>query len=142
VHGEVQGLRFSKRGKQNVVDTIDASAYRGQPGNVIRIAAHDDFEVRDVTVTLESGRTRIETGLATRQPDDSWSYAATKSARGPITIEAVARDWRDHQDAKSGTVDLATGPVPADSPRGRLVERIPAPRNAAAPIFCRTARPG
>jgi orotate phosphoribosyltransferase len=107
-----------------VVDAIDSSAYRGALGQVIRIRAHDDFEVRDVTVTIRTGDTPIESGLGIRQLDESWHYTSTATAIGTVTIEATARDWPDHKASKTIKADLTAAPVADDSPRSHLVQQI------------------
>lgn len=62
-----------------VVSLIDTSAYRGNVGDTIAIAASDDFKVRSVLVAITDGKGRtIEQGEAmpSEGMPDSWRYTA------------------------------------------------------------------
>ncbi|GET33183.1 hypothetical protein PbJCM13498_20460 [Prolixibacter bellariivorans] len=61
------------------IDEVDVSNYTGQPGSFIRIRAVDDFNIAEVTVTIQNGdSSEVESGAA--QPEDGmiwWRYTAT-----------------------------------------------------------------
>ncbi|MDR0845737.1 MAG: hypothetical protein LBN71_11005 [Tannerella sp.] len=61
------------------IETIDLSAYHGQPGDVIRIIVTDDFAVKEVKVVIfNPDGTLVEEGYA--QPELTgyeWTYTAT-----------------------------------------------------------------
>lgn len=61
------------------IDEIDVSNYTGQPGSFIRIRAVDDFNVAEVTVTIQSGDgSEVESGAAQSSIGDIWwHYTAT-----------------------------------------------------------------
>jgi hypothetical protein len=62
------------------IHNIDVSGYHGQPGDSIVILAHDDFKVKEVTVTItKADGTLVEEGYATPDPTGyRWTYAATE----------------------------------------------------------------
>jgi hypothetical protein len=78
------------------IDVIDLSAYRGEPGDVIRIEVTDDFAVKEVKIVITNpDGTLVEEGLA--QPEAvgyEWTYTATarnESLEGD-RIEVFASD--------------------------------------------------
>lgn len=81
-----------------VIESINLAGYSGLPGDCILVRAHDDFEVRDVTVTirLPNGAV-VESGRAQRSADDGeLFYYATTSAPATgseVIVEAAATDW-------------------------------------------------
>ena len=111
-----------------VIDAIDLGAYSGQPGQLIRIRAHDDFEVRDVAVAIHSASgAKLESGPAVRQPDDAWHYRAMVSAglSGQVTIEVTARDWPEHATVRRVTAEVSAEPRAVETaPRAHLAARI------------------
>jgi hypothetical protein len=75
------------------VTGINVSEYQGQPGQVIRVVAVDDFQVTGVRVSLVQDGQVIEQGEAELQADGlTWHYVATKPAAGEIDVMAAARD--------------------------------------------------
>ena len=66
------------------IELIDVSAYHGQPGDVIRIEATDDFAVKEVKVVISNpDGSLVEEGLA--QPGAmtfEWIYTATAANPG------------------------------------------------------------
>lgn len=77
------------------ITALDASSYRGQAGDAIRVQATDDFGVVSVQVRLLApGGALLEAGAAAPQADGSWLYLATCSGPGiPGTVvETEARD--------------------------------------------------
>lgn len=61
------------------IDEVDLSNYTGQPGSFIRIRAVDDFNVAEVTVTIQnSDGSEVESGAAQSSIGDIWwHYTAT-----------------------------------------------------------------
>lgn len=89
--------------KTPVIREIDPSGYLGKPGDIIVIAADDDFEVIEVRVVIrDRERAVVEEGAAVRV-DRTWVYSVSKEvAAGEIvTIEATAIDRPGHAAAKS-----------------------------------------
>jgi hypothetical protein len=78
------------------IEVIDVSDYRGQPGDVIRIEATDDFAVKEVKVVITNpDGSIVEEGFA--QPGISgfeWIYTATEDNPTPAgdRIEVYASD--------------------------------------------------
>jgi hypothetical protein len=92
-----------------VVDAIDASGYHGRVGDVIKVAAFDDFEVTGVTVAVRDGEGAIlMQGTAVLQ-DGRWSYAATAAVQvgEAVTVEAVATDRPGHTGSRSVPLVIA-----------------------------------
>lgn len=85
------------------VDAIDLGAYHGRVGDLIKVAAFDDFEVTGVTVTIRDDAD----GLLMQGPavltDGRWSYAATAAIQigEAVTVEAVATDRPGHTGSRS-----------------------------------------
>ena len=77
-----------------VIDTADLSTYTGQPGDVIRISARDDFGVVAVHVTILNGSgVTVESGNAV--PDaGGWVYTATQTLTSGTNavVNVVATD--------------------------------------------------
>ena len=71
-----------------LINEIDVSHYTGQPGSYIQVRAVDDFEVKEVTVTIQnSDATEVESGAAVLQEGSIWwRYTAT------VTNESLAGD--------------------------------------------------
>lgn len=82
--------------KSPVVTAIDLSGYNKHVGDVISIAAQDDFAVTGVKVAIEdSTHTAVEQGVATFDTaSGSWKYTATMdaSAKSGLTVTATASD--------------------------------------------------
>lgn len=79
-----------------VVLGIIAQGYIGQPGNIIVVAAQDNFKVNAVTVMIRNEADElIEQGNATANPDGvTWSYIVSKhntNFRGSV-VKATAFD--------------------------------------------------
>ncbi len=79
------------------ITNIDLAAYRGYPGDVIRIQALDDFGVASVHVTLTNPDTNapIENGAAVESAPGSglWLYTVTVNVSTPnVKFDVVATD--------------------------------------------------
>jgi hypothetical protein len=77
------------------INEIDVSHYTGQPGSYIQVRAVDDFEVKEVTVSIQdSDGTVVENGAAVLQEGSSWwryvATAANESLRGDKIIIRVS----------------------------------------------------
>ena len=61
------------------IGNIDVSGYTGQPGDVIRIQASDNFMVKEVRVTIANADgSLVEEGVASSDPTGYlWTYTAT-----------------------------------------------------------------
>lgn len=92
------------------IGDVDLSGFLGNPGDVIRVVATDDFAVKDVLLVLRrlSGEL-IEQGAAVLE-EGTWSYRAqTQMPAGEtITMEAIAVDYPGHTASKR--LDHACGP--------------------------------
>ena len=62
-----------------LINEIDVSHYTGQPNSYIQVRAVDDFEVKEVTVTIQNAdATEVESGVAVQQEGNIWwRYTAT-----------------------------------------------------------------
>ena len=94
------------------VTSIDVSGHTGQPGDMIRVQAQDDFEVVSVSVRILglSGEV-IEQGAATFEAGSGcWRYAASTilPAGKPVVVEATATDRASN--STSRTLDHVCGP--------------------------------
>ena len=82
------------------VDEIDLASYSGKTGEVIRVRASDDIEVKGVTVTIRAtGGEVLETGPAVFTTGmGSWAYTTTTTlAQGQaVSIEVSATDRPGH----------------------------------------------
>ncbi len=92
------------------IGDVDLSGYHGNAGELIRVAAADDFEVKEVIIVLRrlSGEI-IEQGSA-RHDQGAWIYQAqTQVAAGQtVTEEAIAVDYPGHTGSKR--LDHGCGP--------------------------------
>jgi hypothetical protein len=92
------------------IGDVDLSGYRGNAGDLIRVVASDDFEVKEVLVVLRrmSGEL-IEQGAAVMD-QGTWNYRAQTQvpAGETITVEAIAVDYPGHTTNKR--LDHACGP--------------------------------
>jgi hypothetical protein len=88
-----------------VVDEIDLSTYGGKPGDIIRVRAHDDFEVAGVQVQVrDTGGTILEQGAAALSATDgTWGYTATTTlaVNQQVVIEVDATDLPGHTGTKT-----------------------------------------
>ena len=81
------------------VNDVDLSAYVGQPGDVIKVSAMDDFGVASVQVMVSNAQNgaSIETGYAVETAAGSglWVYTATVSvpAGSEVNFNVVATDY-------------------------------------------------
>jgi hypothetical protein len=92
------------------IGQVDLSGYRGDPADIIRVVATDDFEVKEVLLVLrrlngeliEQGPAELEAGV--------WHYRAQTQvpATQTITVEAIAVDYPGHTASKR--LDHACGP--------------------------------
>jgi hypothetical protein len=94
------------------VANIDVSGHTGQPGDIIRIQAEDDFEVVSVSLRiLELSGQVIEEGPATIEAGSGlWQYS-TNIALPPgkaVVVEATATDRASN--STSRTLDHVCGP--------------------------------
>ncbi len=88
-----------------VVDAIDLSGYRGEPGGLIRVLATDDIEVVSVHVAVHTAAgVKLEEGLAGKL-HGVWRYLTTAARPGSetLTITATATDRPGHH----GTARIA-----------------------------------
>ena len=79
--------------KAPVVDEVNASQYTGQANQTIVIAAHDDFEVIGVTVTIrDAGGQTVEGGPAVQNPPASgrWTYTTTQTVSNVTGAQVTA----------------------------------------------------
>ena len=87
------------------VDSIDVTAYAGQPGNRIRIEASDDFDVVAVDVVLSTASGEpVEQGSAalTAMKWGVWIYTATAAVPPglEVVVEATAADRPGNRTAR------------------------------------------
>jgi len=89
---------------------VDLSGFRGNAGDIIRVVATDDFEVKEVLVVLRclSGEL-IEQGAAVLDKG-TWTYRVQTqmSAGETVILEAIAVDYPGHTTSKR--LDHACGP--------------------------------
>lgn len=73
---------------------VDLSAWHGQAGQVIRIKAVDDVQVKKVTVAICSANdTVLEKDVATQVDDLWWRYLTTTVVNGSPKVRVSAQDW-------------------------------------------------
>ncbi len=77
------------------INEIDVSNYNGQPGSYIQLRAVDDFEVKEVTVSIQNADgTEVESGAAVFQEGSIWwrytATAANESLEGDKIIIRVS----------------------------------------------------
>jgi hypothetical protein len=92
------------------IGDVDLSGYRGNPGDMIRVVATDDFEIKEVLVVLRRMNGElIEQGPAAVD-EGSWKYQARTQvlAGETVTVEAIAVDCPGHTGSKR--LDHACGP--------------------------------
>jgi hypothetical protein len=92
------------------IGEVDLAAYQGNPGDVIRVVATDDFEVKEVLLVLRHlNGELIEQGAAVRDRA-TWSYRAQTlvPAGETVMVEAIAIDYPGHIGNKRQ--DHACGP--------------------------------
>ena len=79
------------------IKDIDLSGWSGLAGQVIRIQAVDDVQVRQVTVVItdEAGAV-LEQGSAVRAEGLWWNYTTTQAASGTPKVIASAQDLPGH----------------------------------------------
>ncbi len=70
-----------------MVDKVDADQYSGQPGQMIVVQAHDDFEVTGVNVQITSA-----SGSAVQNPPNSgrWTYTTTQTVSNVTGAQVTA----------------------------------------------------
>ena len=92
------------------IGDVDLSGYGGNAGDLIRVVATDDFEVKEVLVVLWrlSGEL-IEQGAAVLE-QGTWSYRTQTEvpAGETVTVETIAVDYPGHTASKR--LDHACGP--------------------------------
>ncbi len=93
-----------------VVEEIDASGYKGNPGDLIRVQAIDDFRVVEVTLRItNSDGYEIEAGSCRPGNHAIW-WEFTPSVLVPtirgVTITAIARDIPGHTGEMTITLSL------------------------------------
>jgi hypothetical protein len=92
------------------IGDVDLSGYGGNAGDLIRVVATDDFEVKEVLVVLRqlSGEL-IEQGAAVPE-QGTWNYRTQTQvpAGQTVTVEAIAVDYPGHTASKR--LDHACGP--------------------------------
>jgi hypothetical protein len=107
-----QGFHLAKADylKPPVVREIDLAEYTGCPGEIIRIEAVDNFEVKSVQVKIRNlDESPIEHGQAEREKD-RWIYEARSAvpAGKTVVIEITATDYAGRTGARQA--DHACGP--------------------------------
>jgi len=79
------------------ITELDASAWTGQAGQVIRIQAVDDVQVTQVNVVItDSAGAVLEQGAAAQAEGAWWTYTTTATAPENPRIVATARDLPGH----------------------------------------------
>ena len=93
--------------REPAVTAVDLSGYNKHIGDVISIAAQDDFAVTGVAVAIEdSAHVAVESGAATFDAaSGSWKYTTTvdASAKPSVTVTATASDRPGNTGALSAT---------------------------------------
>ena len=89
-----------------VIESVILAGYTGRPGEVILVRAKDDFEVKDVTVTLRlPGGEILESGTAQPTSGDAelflYRTTAAPSRGSEVTVTVVARDWPNNEATRS-----------------------------------------
>ena len=79
------------------IKDIDLSGWNGQAGQIIRIEAVDDVQIKQVTVVItdETG-TVLEQGAAVKTDDLWWTYTTTQAASGSPKVIVSAEDLPGH----------------------------------------------
>jgi hypothetical protein len=90
-----------------VINEVDLSSYAGRTGDIIRIQASDDFEIRNVSVQMREPETgeEIDGGAAVLGPNNIWSFTAQSNIPPdhPFVIEVSATDRPGHKGTKTLT---------------------------------------
>ncbi len=107
-----QGFHLAKADylKPPEVREIDLAEYTGAPGEIIRINAVDNFEVKSVQVKIRHlDASAIEHGQAERE-NDRWVYEArsTVPAGKTVVIDVTATDYAGQTSTRQA--DHACGP--------------------------------
>lgn len=92
------------------VDAIDATAYHGAIGDVIKVRARDHFEVAGVTLIIRGANNAVrEQGAALLGADGLWHYTATTATPvgTAVKLEAVAMDRPGHTGSRQEPVVVA-----------------------------------
>jgi len=72
---------------------VDISAWHGEAGQVIRIKALDDVQVKQVTVVIaDESNTVLEQGAAVATDGVWWDYTTTQAASGTPKLMVSAQD--------------------------------------------------
>ena len=72
---------------------IDAEAWSGQAGQVIRIQAVDNVQVTQVNVVITDAENAVvEQGAAVQAEGAWWAYTTTAAVAGEVKIVVTARD--------------------------------------------------
>ncbi len=76
---------------------VDVSVWHGEAGQVIRVKAIDDVQVKEVTVVItdETGAV-LEQGTAASTDGLWWNYTTTKAASGTPKLMVSAQDLPGH----------------------------------------------
>ena len=75
------------------VTEIDAEAWSGQAGQMIRIQAVDNVQVSQVNVVITDAENAVvEQGAAVRAEGAWWAYTTTATVAGEVKIVVTARD--------------------------------------------------
>ena len=79
------------------IKELDISGWNGQVGQIIRIEAVDDVQVKQVTVVItdETGAV-LEQGTAVQADNLWWTYTTTKAASGTPKLIVSAQDLPGH----------------------------------------------
>ena len=87
------------------VDEIDLAGYTGRSGEIIRVRASDDVEVKGVSVSVRDQQGNVlEQGAATwSTTSETWSYTTTTNlTQGQsVSIEVSATDRPGHKTTKT-----------------------------------------
>ncbi len=76
---------------------VDLSNWTGQAGQLIRVRAVDDVQVRQVSVViLDESDAVLEQGPATAEDGDRWVYRTTVTASAPTKVVVKAEDLPGH----------------------------------------------
>jgi hypothetical protein len=86
-----------------VVERVELSGYRGQPGGVIAVIATDDLEVVSVGVAIHTQSGGVVERGAAAKTHGVWRYAATATAPAgePLTIVVTATDRPGHEGSRT-----------------------------------------
>jgi hypothetical protein len=86
---------------------IDLRAWRGCPGDVIRVLAVDDVKVGQVQVEIaDRAGTILETGQAALAVTQRWEYPLRQAHSGSVTVTVFASDLPGHVTHESASKKL------------------------------------